>query len=143
MSHDKYSEFRKGIKSHLFRNEETRHSPSSGTIIKPTVVTNDAATIEGRRVLRFEEARGYFTGNGKQFCVIKGSKAKGYVQPSFKTNGNGKYVRERDSLIEQGILSRTHEWEDFVFTKDYTFSAASPAACIVAGRSEHKGEWVP
>ncbi len=87
----------------------------------------------GKGIRRFLNASGCYIGIGKQFRVMRGSKANGEVKDAFRTHANGKYNEIRGMLIRSGILSREYDWQPFDFTQDYTFTAPSPAACIVAG----------
>ena len=118
----------------LFENGKQRHAPlmelDEVRESEPPVRTQPSPVI-----LRFQGARGYYTGPGRQFCVMKGSRASGFVSNAFISNSNGTYNGIRDSLIKWGVLARSQHGDDFVFTQDYTFNASSPAACIVDGQS--------
>ena len=85
-------------------------------------------------ILYYKNARGYYTGHRKNFCVLKGSKVNGSPSAGFGTKYHVGYAKLRDQLIKDGILVRSGR--DYEFTKDYVFTASSAAACIVAGGSK-------
>ncbi len=97
----------------------------SGSVRYAALVTLE----QPRDVRHYKNATGYYTGNGKEFCVIKGSKARSRAIPSFR------YKSLREMLIRTRVLSREYDSEDFTFTSDYCFSSPSAAACIVSGQS--------
>lgn len=82
----------------------------------------------------YKDARGYYTGRGKQFTVMKGSKVRGRVTHGFIIGSQGLYDRIRTSLIDSGVLKADGKGHYF-FTMDWTFDAPSQAASIVDGQS--------
>jgi hypothetical protein len=80
----------------------------------------------------YQRARGYYV-DGRRFCVMKGSKAKGSVSPTFHNLNS--LSKMRDTLIQYGILNRSEDWCDFEFTRDYVFPSPSAAAGLVDGNS--------
>jgi hypothetical protein len=94
--------------------------------------TRDAPLVpltQGPDVRHYCRASGYYTGNGGGFCVIKGSFARSRAIPAFR------YTRLRNQLIRTGVLSRSNDYGDYVFTEDHVFTSPTAAACIVSGQS--------
>ena len=82
----------------------------------------------------FEGAVGRYTGWGKGFKVLKGSRARGSVANGFPRYHPG-YAADRDRLIDTKVLDRTYSDDDFEFMRDVEFTSSSAAACIVSGLS--------
>jgi hypothetical protein len=81
-----------------------------------------------------QSARGYYVNPSEprpSFCVLKGSEAAGYVNPSLQEG----HVKLRDKLIETQILVKNKRGF-FEFMEDYKFDSPSAAACIVEGTSK-------
>lgn len=73
--------------------------------------------------IRGSKAAGY--GKGKNFTVLKGSKVSRNITPSLADN----HRELREQLMDDAVIKNR------TFTKDYTFSTISAAACVVSGRS--------
>lgn len=89
----------------------------------------------------YKQAKGYYTRH-RRFCVMAGSKARGYVTDALR-NLKPRLVQLRDHLINEGILKEERKG-DYRFASDYEFSSASAAACIVDGNPRSGYEaWGP
>jgi hypothetical protein len=93
-----------------------------------------------RDLLKYRGASGYCTETGR-FCVVAGSYAKGDPTPTLTTFNNGSFNRLRKILIENGVLNRTNDWDDYHFTKDYVFRSKNEATYIVAGNPRSSSVW--
>lgn len=74
------------------------------------------------------EAQAQYTPEG--MVVLKGSKARGQVTPSFKDTG---FHAMRKQLEAAGVLKPVGD--QLVFTQDYLFKSPSAAAAIVVGNN--------
>jgi PLD-like domain len=65
----------------------------------------------------YKNAIGYYTGDGSDFCVCKGSVARSNTVERFHYNKLG------ERLINAGVLQRSGEYGDYIFAVDYVFSS--------------------
>lgn len=78
-----------------------------------------------------------------QFAVLAGSQARAEVVESFAKYAPPGYQRQRQELIETGILRFGEQIGTLVFAVDHVFSGSTPAAVVILGRNaDGTKEWV-
>ena len=99
------------------------------TIANPTGAVERTERLDIRY---YQRARGFYV-DSKQFRVLAGSKARSAPSTTFDSIESLSNLRDR--LISSGVLTRDNEWDDYEFTRDYTFGSPSAAASVVDGNS--------
>ena len=107
----------------------------------------EAPNVILRRIMGLPELRHYKRATEyyvkKGFCsfrICKGSLARLVHSHTFATIERGRLLALKKRLIANGILCQSDN--NYLFIKDYDFTSASTAACIIAGNSRDDSVWM-